>query len=982
MPSAPLMPAVAPVAVPPTVRVRVIDRHTQKSLDDVAVVVFVPADDHAPIVVPLAGGAAQITTDKDAKLAALQTLPARKFLVRATAPGYAQTTYCDGPISLYYEHVVVDAEGTPQKEVVVEMERRCVCVWLSCRDARTGDMLPTAKVRLRDTRGTGAAFVFDKPGEHTVDVGRPDALGDDAVYAVEVELSGYLLWGPKTVTLTHGAVVELHVDLRATDVRVDCRDLRTMQALDDVFVTLVAGDELDARNDVLFLGVGPRRVAAVDLEKPYRIEATAPNMRQVSATRPAIFRAGDFERSWSSASGDAAPLLVRVHLEPISVPEPFPTPELPVWGWLRLGDQRRDPDEPDPEEKPVPDDKWGEATVVITVVDATVRDAPVNLRGARVVVNGAVAGKTGDGGEPLAAKIRAPPHVDKSSTVAVTARAELAGYCGADEFTASTARVHVFAGGSESIVVALRRTTLAVRVIRADDEHRSFLPGDVQLKVTPTHASAPRPGVAPRRAPFLGDDDLFLDVLHAQATFDGTVAARRGGERGAPFVYDVVSVDGSVCLKDVARDALESRRRVGFAEAVAHALQSRPLDIGEAVACLHEHRGTYVVECSAKGFRLAGADDGDSLTKFFSGRDFAALGGHCVALPLVLPMEPSSAPLNIVACVDAVSGERVAATVAVGGATASVDAEGAGAVVDVPLPPGCAWTTVKLVATAKHWVQVGPYDAAVRADRRCEVTVKLRRADVVVHVLSQNRKKRLKGAALRLTKFFQGSQRDDHVERRIEAAVPLAVDPGARYRLSASLRKHRQLSMTQPFTVTEQMFRDAHARGETAPLRIAVDMDVAVGAIDLVVVDVAGVPVPAARVTATFADARAPPVVVGHRRGVHELALPPPPPRDPAAPPPPPGGKRGDHAADLTCDCEGFVMVSPPRVHLKAGRLRKTTVVLRRTDVAVTLRDNRTGAPVSTTRRDAPSSVRVELVPICAETKYSTRLQCERIRMF
>ena len=51
MPSAPLMPAVAPVAVPPTVRVRVIDRHTQKSLDDVAVVVFVPADDHAPIVV-------------------------------------------------------------------------------------------------------------------------------------------------------------------------------------------------------------------------------------------------------------------------------------------------------------------------------------------------------------------------------------------------------------------------------------------------------------------------------------------------------------------------------------------------------------------------------------------------------------------------------------------------------------------------------------------------------------------------------------------------------------------------------------------------------------------------------------------------------------------------------------------------------------------------------------------------------------------
>ncbi|KAH8048918.1 Ca2-binding protein [Aureococcus anophagefferens] len=636
MPSAPLMPAVAPVAVPPT-----------------------------------------ITTDKDAKLAALQTLPARKFLVRATAPGYAQTTYCDGPISLYYEHAVVDAEDAPE-------------------GGRRGD---GAAVRLRDTRGTGAAFVFDKPGEHTVGVGRPDALGDDAVYAVEVELSGYLLWGPKTVTLTHGAVVELHVDLRATDVRVDCRDLRTMQALDDVFVTLVAGDELDARNDVLFLGVGPRRVAAVDLEKPYRIEATAPNMRQVSATRPAIFRAGDFERSWSSASGDAAPLLVRVHLEPISVPEPFPTPELPVWGWLRLGDQRRDPRRAGP---------GGEAR--------------------------AVAGKTGDGGEPLAAKIRAPPHVDKSSTVAVTARAELAGYCGADEFTAPTARVHVFAGGSESIVVALRRTTLAVRVIRADDEHRSFLPGDVQLKVTPTHASAPRR--ASRARAVLGDDDLFLDVLHAQATFDGTVAARRGGERGAPFVYDVVSVDGSVCLKDVARDALESRRRVGFAEAVAHALQSRPLDIGEAVACLHEHRGTYVVECSAKGFRLAGADDGNSLTKFFSGRDFAALGGHCVALPLVLPMEPSSAPLHIVACVDAVSGERVAATVAVGGATASVDAE-------------------------------------APARRRRASTARLRLDD------GQSGGHR--------EALGPGSQRDDHVERRIEAAVPLAVDPGARYRLSASL---------------------------------------------------------------------------------------------------------------------------------------------------------------------------------------------------
>ena len=216
-------------AVPPTIRVRCIDRHTRESLDDVATVVFVPADEAGPFVVPLVNSAAAATAGEGgARLKALQTLPARKFMVKASAKGYAQLNYLDGPIALYYEHVVVDAFGNPQKEVVVEMERRVACVWLSCTDARTGAALPLAKVRLVDARGSGASFLLDKPGEHDVDVGRSDvAFGRDADYDVRLDLAGYLLWGPTRVTLTSGRRVELHVRCRATEVLVDARDLRS-----------------------------------------------------------------------------------------------------------------------------------------------------------------------------------------------------------------------------------------------------------------------------------------------------------------------------------------------------------------------------------------------------------------------------------------------------------------------------------------------------------------------------------------------------------------------------------------------------------------------------------------------------------------------------------------------------------------------------------------------------------------------------------
>ena len=135
----------------PTVRVRVVDATTRKTMTDEAEVVFVPCADSEPIKVANA---------------ALQDLPARRFLVKATAPGYAQLNYVDGPINIYHDHLVVDQDGRPQKEVVIMMERRVAAVWLSVSDCRDGRALPTASVQLLD--GDDVAHVFDAPGSHDV----------------------------------------------------------------------------------------------------------------------------------------------------------------------------------------------------------------------------------------------------------------------------------------------------------------------------------------------------------------------------------------------------------------------------------------------------------------------------------------------------------------------------------------------------------------------------------------------------------------------------------------------------------------------------------------------------------------------------------------------------------------------------------------------------------------------------------------------
>ena len=71
-------------ALPPAVRVNVVDRESRESLDDIATVTFTPHDDRAPVRIPLRGAG------RDGKLAALQTLPARRFDVRCSAPGYSQ----------------------------------------------------------------------------------------------------------------------------------------------------------------------------------------------------------------------------------------------------------------------------------------------------------------------------------------------------------------------------------------------------------------------------------------------------------------------------------------------------------------------------------------------------------------------------------------------------------------------------------------------------------------------------------------------------------------------------------------------------------------------------------------------------------------------------------------------------------------------------------------------------------------------------
>ena len=69
----------------PAVRVRVVDATTRQTMNDISEVVFVPCADSEPIKI---------------KNKALEQLPARRYLVKATAPGYQQLNYLEGPINI------------------------------------------------------------------------------------------------------------------------------------------------------------------------------------------------------------------------------------------------------------------------------------------------------------------------------------------------------------------------------------------------------------------------------------------------------------------------------------------------------------------------------------------------------------------------------------------------------------------------------------------------------------------------------------------------------------------------------------------------------------------------------------------------------------------------------------------------------------------------------------------------------------------
>ena len=203
----------------PSVRVRVVDATTRKTMNEETEVVFVPCADSEPIKVAHA---------------ALSQLPARRYLVKATAAGYAQLNYLEGPINIYHDHLGVDQEGRPQKEVVIEMERRVAAVWLSVTDCRDGRALPTSMVQLLDEKGD-VAHVFDAPGSH--DVAAVKAVTQ--TYALKLHLRGYVLHGPTTVTLERGKRIDLLMTARRTDIRVVCRDLRSGRRIDDVAVSLI-----------------------------------------------------------------------------------------------------------------------------------------------------------------------------------------------------------------------------------------------------------------------------------------------------------------------------------------------------------------------------------------------------------------------------------------------------------------------------------------------------------------------------------------------------------------------------------------------------------------------------------------------------------------------------------------------------------------------------------------------------------------------
>ena len=209
----------------PAVRVRVVGHHEQTM--NKAEVVFVPCPD---------------SNRSRSKIRPWSSCR-RAAVIKATT-ATAQLNYVDGPINIYHDHLVVDQEGRPQKEVVIEMERRVAAVWLSVTDCRDGRALPTAVVQLLD--GDDVAHVFDAPGSHDVAA----VTSVTKTYSLQLHLRGYVLHGPTTVTLERGKRVDLLVTARRTDINVVCRELRSGRRIDDV-ISLVneanggGGDTVD-----------------------------------------------------------------------------------------------------------------------------------------------------------------------------------------------------------------------------------------------------------------------------------------------------------------------------------------------------------------------------------------------------------------------------------------------------------------------------------------------------------------------------------------------------------------------------------------------------------------------------------------------------------------------------------------------------------------------------------------------------------------
>ena len=840
-------------AAAPSIRVRVVDSTTRQDMHNKAEVVFVPCADGAPVKMAL-GASAELT--------ALQSLPARKFVVRATAPGYAQVNYLDGPISLYYEHLVIDARGQPQREVLVEMERRVAACWLSVTDVRSGSALPTAQIQLME-EGV-VAHAFDAPGPH--DVAAVKAVSQ--TYDIQLRLAGYVLHGPSTITLERGQRVDLHVTARRTDVDVVCRDLRSGRRIDDVDVTLINVETGDVLHGT-----------TIDVAAAYRITCRVPGFRQVTRLGPCAFA----ERLFTGT----APLEVRVDLEPYTTPSPLATPERAVWGWLAL-DQKDAETAPKKKKKKIDAvHEWGTCTIDIRAVDATYQ-RPSRLEKARVLVDGKVAGETDDRGA-LQLKVRAP----KETPTCITLRLEKGGFIG------DTTTVSIQAQATELLHFALRRTIIQVSVVHASSGKAVL--GDVEFELTPDDARVPLPAVGP-------GDGLVMTVAHDGACFDGVVSQRHRCEGRTS--YDVVGVDGS----DL---ALTSVRREDLGGDV-----QRELEIGETVSCAYPHRGRYIIKCGAPGLRLAGPS-----IRTFAARDFTEKG----PLQLTLRLEPSVGRLRVACATE--SGIPVGALVEVGGERIEVGDDGSFSTHDVPLPAGKASASVSLRVAAPQHVQVPPFEASISAGAVTEVVAYVRPCDLMLKAVSRGRI--LPKATLQLIRVDAAG--DDDEVRVVRPGSRVAVDLGAEYRVMASARGHRQTGLLRPFVVTPDQFLK-----QLGPVLIAVDMVPDVGALDLAVLDVVGRPVKAATVTCAYLNSSLPDLYLGHRRGVQELGL----------------AGEADVEVDLVCESAGYVQVSPQRLKVKAGRLRKTTVILRRSTIVLRAIDAKSG------KRLKAEHLRLELQPI------------------